>query len=97
VSPWQIQRVWDALRSNRKILFATTELGAGYRQRLEEKMTTYKIVRFFSDERPKKVIQRGLTLEEAQKHCQDPKTRGTARKGSSSVLTVEWFDGYEKE
>jgi hypothetical protein len=51
-------------------------------------MTTYKIVRFFSKAGKKsRVIKTGLTLEEAQKHCKDPKT---SKPG-------EWFDGYEKE
>ena len=47
------------------------------------KSGTYKIVRFFADDRPSQVIKRGLTLEEAQKHCSDPNTRGEG-----------WFDGY---
>lgn len=36
---------------------------------------TYKIVRFFfSDEVGPKVLERGLTLEEAQARCNDPET-----------------------
>lgn len=50
-------------------------------------MTTYKIIRFYFDARPKKVTHRGLTLEAAQKHCTDPKTRKNG----------EWFDGYTAE
>tara|TARA_R100001594_G_scaffold129629_1_gene168315 strand:- start:538 stop:693 length:156 start_codon:yes stop_codon:yes gene_type:complete len=46
----------------------------------------YKIIRFFQDERESQTIKRGLTLEEAQKHCQDPKTSGEG-----------WFDGYGEE
>ncbi len=46
---------------------------------------TYKIIRFrFKGNN--RVIKRGLTLEEAQAHCNDPKTEGEG-----------WFDGYEKE
>ena len=44
---------------------------------------TYKIIRFFQDERESQTIKKGLTLEQAQKHCQDPKTSGNG-----------WFDGY---
>lgn len=45
----------------------------------------YKIIRFQFDGESK-VTKRGLTLEEAQKHCQSPDTSGDG-----------WFDGYEME
>lgn len=44
---------------------------------------SYNIVRFFADDREQEVIETGLTLEEAQEHCNDPSTRGEG-----------WFDGY---
>ena len=53
-------------------------------------METYKIIRFYREENHpnhRKVIKTGLTLEEAQKHCKDPKTR----------KEEVWLDGYEKE
>jgi hypothetical protein len=37
-------------------------------------------------------IKRGLTLEEAQAHCNDPSTHG----GSTDDGTA-WFDGYSEE
>lgn len=48
-------------------------------------MNTYMIIRFkeYCDRR---VIKRGLTLEEAQAHCQRDDTCGDG-----------WFDGYESE
>lgn len=50
--------------------------------------STYKIVRFFYDPiKPKKVIMEGLTLREAQEHCNSPNTKKDG----------EWFDGYYKE
>jgi len=49
-------------------------------------MNTYKIIRFRFNGRSR-VIQTGLTLKEAQTHCQRPDTR---KEG-------EWFDGYEQE
>ena len=46
----------------------------------------YKIIRFFQDERESQTIKKGLTLEEAQEHCNDTKTEG-----------IDWFDGYTKQ
>jgi len=47
---------------------------------------TYKIVRFYQDRRARRTIKRGLTLEQAQAHCQREDTHG-----------VGWFDGYTTE
>lgn len=64
---------------------------------------TYKIIRFFfdSDRFPKRTIKTGLTLEEAQAHCNDPETSSaTAKSAKARRLTSQrgaWFDGYEKE
>ena len=46
----------------------------------------YKIVRFYADDRASKTIETGLTLEEAQAHCQREDTHGDG-----------WFDGYSQE
>jgi len=48
-------------------------------------METYSIIRFKFDG-DNETIQTGLTLEEAQEHCQDESTHGEG-----------WFDGYESE
>ena len=49
--------------------------------------TTYKIVRFREEFDPSpEVIKRGLTLEEAQAHCQSEMTHGPG-----------WFDGYTED
>lgn len=45
----------------------------------------YKIIRFRRSGRDR-IIKRRLTLEEAQRHCQSPKTHGEG-----------WFDGYTTE
>ena len=51
-------------------------------------MKTYKIIRFYKERhKSSRVIKRGLTLEQAQAHCQDPSTR----------KEDEWFDGYDSE
>jgi hypothetical protein len=53
--------------------------------------TTYKIIKFVKDSsgfptRSQRAIKRGLTLEEAQEHCQREDTRGQ-----------NWFHGYTEE
>jgi hypothetical protein len=48
--------------------------------------TEYKIVRMYRDDRPSRTIKRGLNLEQAQRHCNDPRTRKDG----------EYFDGYDK-
>ena len=45
----------------------------------------YVIVRYHRDG-PSQVIKAGVTLEEAQEHCNDPSTSG-----------LDWFDGYISE
>jgi hypothetical protein len=50
---------------------------------------TYKIIRFCFDQAALEhgaIIATGLTLEEAQEHCQSEDTHGPG-----------WFDGYEEE
>lgn len=50
---------------------------------------TYRVVRFYADENHpdhRKVMQRGLDLEEAQAWCNRDDTSGDG-----------WFDGYEEE
>ncbi len=49
-------------------------------------MTTYKIIRLRFDEALDETIVRGLTLEQAQAHCQRDDTHGDG-----------WFDGYVEE
>jgi hypothetical protein len=55
-------------------------------QHKRRKIMLYRIVRFFKDDRYSRTIKSGLSLEEAQAHCQDEVTS-----------TKEYFDGYEKE
>lgn len=50
-------------------------------------MKTYSIVRFYMDSgKLSEVVNTGFTLEQAQRHCSDKKTRGDG-----------WFDGYTEE
>ena len=46
--------------------------------------TKYMITRFYQDDRPREVLVRGLTLEQAQEHCSREDTHGEG-----------WFDGYD--
>lgn len=60
----------------------------------------YKIVRgYFRGGR--RVIERGLTLEQAQEHCKDPETSSrTCTKSAGKTRTRRmgpWFDGYERD
>jgi hypothetical protein len=58
-------------------------------------MSTYYIIRMWANRASTKIIKKGLTLEEAQEHCQDPETSGS----TCSDLSKRgmWFDGYSEE
>lgn len=65
-------------------------------------MPTYKILRFYKDERKdREVIKTGLTLEQAQQHCDDPESSSqTCKQPENKSHTKkhgDWFDGYTKE
>ena len=62
----------------------------------------YNIIRFYQDSsRTRRVIDRGLTLEEAQAHCNDSETSSdtctSSAKRAQTKRVGEWFDGYGKE
>jgi hypothetical protein len=63
-------------------------------------MTTYKIVRGFFNG-GSRVIERGLTLEQAQEHCRDPETSSKTATSYAARKRTErhgpWFDGYDEE
>lgn len=60
----------------------------------------YKIVRMYQ-RGFRRTIKTGLTLEDAQKHCQDPETSSstcTSSRGKDRTRRQgPWFDGYEQE
>ena len=66
----------------------------------------YKIIRFYFGGRkvatsPMTVtIERGLTLEQAQVHCQNPETSSStatsAKAKRRTKLRGPWFDGYRE-
>lgn len=59
----------------------------------------YKIVRHYF-KGGKRTIETGLTLEEAQAHCEDPETSSstcTTAKGKARTRRMGcWFDGYQE-
>lgn len=63
---------------------------------------TYKIVRFYQDDNiDSEVIVKGLTLEQAKAHCNDPETASGSATSEAAVERTKrvgaWFDGYEEE
>ena len=56
-------------------------------------MQKYKIIRFYRDTYHQRIVRRGLSLEEAQAHCQRDDTHGAIDKTG----TRPWFDGYDDE
>lgn len=62
---------------------------------------SYKIIRFYFN-RPgyRRTIARGLTLEEAQRHCSDPETSSSTCKLPVNRRRTRqqgpWFDGYDE-
>ena len=56
---------------------------------------TYKIIRHWFEDKPNRTIKKGLTLEQAQKHCNDEKTHCTSKHTTDES---KWFfDGYTRE
>lgn len=59
----------------------------------------YRIVRMFF-RGTKRTLKSGLTLEEAQKYCQDKETSSTTATSSKARMRTRrmgpWFDGYEE-
>jgi hypothetical protein len=56
---------------------------------------TYKVVRkFFKGE--SRTLKTGLTLEEAQEHCEDPETSSSTCTHNPEASSP-WFDAYYEE
>ena len=61
----------------------------------------YKITRcFFNDDKRKRTIKTGLTLEQAQAHCRDPETSSsTCTSSKRKAYTIKhgpWFDAFDE-
>jgi len=61
-------------------------------------MENYKVIRMYFNG-GKRVIKKGLTLEEAQSHCQDKETSSSTCTNSAGKARTKhlgaWFDGYD--
>ena len=62
-------------------------------------MERYKIIRmYFNENYSSRIIRKGLTLEEAQKHCNDKETSSSTCTNYHGIKRTErkgaWFDGY---
>lgn len=57
---------------------------------------TYMIVRFYQNDEAT-VTRRGLTLDEAKRHCNNPETSSSTATDPKIDERGAWFDGYEKE
>jgi hypothetical protein len=66
-------------------------------------MSTYKIIRFFSNinMHREEIGEGGLTLEEAQEHCKSPETASDTCTTQDGIDRTNkhgtWLDGYEEE
>lgn len=61
----------------------------------------YRIIRFYESANiRRRIIDTGLTLEQAKAHCSDPETSSsTCTKAAGKARTKRlgrWFDGYEE-
>lgn len=60
----------------------------------------YRIVRYYFN-KPRRVIDTGLPLEQVQAHCNNPETNSRTATGHKAKAITRrngpWFDGYEKE
>lgn len=60
---------------------------------------TYRVMRFAFSHDPE-VVAEGLTLEEAQDHCNDPETSSSTASDETLAevwQSAPWFDGYTEE
>lgn len=66
----------------------------------------YLVVRYYQNNRNKRIQRTGLTLKQAQEWCEDPETSSMTAKnacnGNDKIIDKwhdnqkHWFDGYEE-
>jgi hypothetical protein len=64
----------------------------------EDDTMAYRIIRYYEGNHDNETVKQGLTLSEAQAHCQDPETSSNTATDPEAVRrTAErgnWFEGY---
>jgi len=64
-------------------------------------MKTYKIIRLYESGKAAEVIKKGLTKEEAKKHCTDDDTSSETCYSTEALERTRafgrWFDAWEEE
>ncbi len=59
----------------------------------------YKVIRFHKNDGKKVTVAKGLSLSQAQSHCQNPETSSSTAKARAgkryTAIHGEWFDGYD--
>lgn len=64
-------------------------------------MRTYRVFRLFRDSDERRLIDTGLSLEEAQAHCSDPESSSTTAESLKAFEETfhngPWFDAYSEE
>lgn len=68
---------------------------------MEDDGKTYRTVRHYFNPRASRTLRRGLTLEQAQAHCQDPESSSETCVMPQNLARTKkvgpWFDGYTAE
>lgn len=80
---------------------AVSDIVRALRPYVPSEPRNYTVVRFYFDARIRqRVIRRGLTLAEAQAHCNDPETSSSTATGKVARARTNalgpWFDGYRE-
>ena len=61
--------------------------------------TTYNVARMYENTGECTILRRGLTLEQAHKHCRDPETSSSTCSREENIQHTKrygrWFDGFE--
>jgi len=54
----------------------------------------YRIIRFYADGRKNRIMRKGLTQDQAIKHCNREDTSSKTHPNKKNGCSCEWFDGF---